>query len=1223
MANRSKEIKCIQINLRHSRAAMSNLMHTIIQQDIDLVFAQEPYLIDNKVAGVSRNYRIFTNGDHRIRAAIIVTNQHIDAMQINQISNEDAVVLEIIHDNLKAYAGSMYFDIERDINVDLMKLDNFLTYARGKGIIIGMDSNSRSKVWHDVITNARGKLVEEYLASNNLYVINEESENTTFENNRGKSNVDLTITNNLLLPRMNEWECSEEESCSDHRYITYSISHHTTHNRTANYYGSKFIIKEEKLEEFSNVLVRELSNRIHEINSQEIISTEDIDEQLCEMVRNETDTKKLLRDYTAAINAACNICYKRSKPSERSIKKKTVPWWTDALTILRKRTNALRRRYQRTKNDGNLREQRRNTYFEEKRKYERAIKNEKINSWKSYCSLTPTNNPWNAVYRMSSGKIRKTPPLTTLKKLDGSVTTDINETLNYMINHFVPEDKENEDNEYHRLIREETRRPIDTPDDRAFTQQEIKGILTRMNPKKAPGEDGINSTILLQVFKLFPRYMTTIYNTCLKHGYFPQQWKKAILIPIIKPGKDTSQDVSKYRPISLINIGGKVLEKLLIDRIMHHVFSNDLMNQNQYGFTPTKSTTDALMAVKEYVQQSLEDGQFLVLVSLDVQGAFDAAWWPSIMNALRTFNCPQNLYNLVRSYFNQRRASLCVNHVKTEKDVTKGCPQGSCCGPGLWNIQYNSLLNLEYTNHTKVIAFADDLLVMTKGKTLLEAENFANVELQKISNWSKNNKIKYNEQKSKVLLITKRRRKIDTRLNIFLNYKLIEQVTTMKYLGIVMDEKFNFNAHIQQLADRSTRLINALSRSAKLDWGLSHGALRTIYKGAILPLLSYGIPAWIESLQNKSNRMKLIRVQRLMNIKIAKAFRTTSTEALCTITGLTPIIIKLQEISKAYNKLKGKDNDNLDMTLSLKEWPHPAKFPVIENVDPAKDYAVEIYTDGSKSKDGVGAGFAILHNGQIVRQLQYKLDDRCSNNQAEQLAILKALEKTPEVQLTLNAPKTIALYTDSKITLYSIQNSRNHNNLIEKIRKTISKLSSNHWTVAISWIEAHIGIYGNELADHLAKQAARSNEPIAYNKVPKSGVLKILREESIRCWEREWRDTKNGAETKKYFPSIAVRLAVKMPVTSGLTTMMTGHGRINAYFYRFHIAPDPICPCGGGDQTVDHLLLSCPRYNIQRQILRKSVINKGGTWPPDRRDLVGKHQKDFCKYVNIIDFSAN
>ena len=154
---------------------------------------------------------------------------------------------------------------------------------------------------------------------------------------------------------------------------------------------------------------------------------------------------------------------------------------------------------------------------------------------------------------------------------------------------------------------------------------------------------------------------------------FPEEVEKIKIIPITKPGKENSSQVSKFRPISLINVGGKVLEKLLINRIMHHIYSNNLMNPNQFGFTPKKSATDAAIAVKEYLQVGMREGHIAILVSLDVKGTSDAAWWPSILNALKEFNCPKNLYNLAKSYFSGRRAILSSNIIQIEKEVSKGC----------------------------------------------------------------------------------------------------------------------------------------------------------------------------------------------------------------------------------------------------------------------------------------------------------------------------------------------------------------------------------------------------------------------------------------------------------------------------------------------------------------------------------------------------------------------
>ena len=161
----------------------------------------------------------------------------------------------------------------------------------------------------------------------------------------------------------------------------------------------------------------------------------------------------------------------------------------------------------------------------------------------------------------------------------------------------------------------------------------------------------------------------------------------------------------------------------MIDRIILHIYSNDLFNDNQYGFTPQRGTTDAAMEVKKYTEESLRLKQSTVIVSLDVKGAFDAAWWPNILKQLREHKCPKKLYNLSESYFSNRKATLSINNYKMEKEIQKECSQGSCCGPVFWNVMYNSLLHLKFNSRTKVIAFADDLIVLTRGACKMETEN--------------------------------------------------------------------------------------------------------------------------------------------------------------------------------------------------------------------------------------------------------------------------------------------------------------------------------------------------------------------------------------------------------------------------------------------------------------------------------------------------------------------
>jgi len=111
-------------------------------------------------------------------------------------------------------------------------------------------------------------------------------------------------------------------------------------------------------------------------------------------------------------------------------------------------------------------------------------------------------------------------------------------------------------------------------------------VVQGMGNKKALGEDGIPSEEWKCLVATLPRYLTEIYNGCLKEDIFPKRWKKAKIIPIVKPGKEGSEEVNKFRPISLHASGCKVLEKLLINRINHHVFSRGYMNDNQFGFRP-------------------------------------------------------------------------------------------------------------------------------------------------------------------------------------------------------------------------------------------------------------------------------------------------------------------------------------------------------------------------------------------------------------------------------------------------------------------------------------------------------------------------------------------------------------------------------------------------------------------------------------------------------------
>jgi ribonuclease HI len=252
-----------------------------------------------------------------------------------------------------------------------------------------------------------------------------------------------------------------------------------------------------------------------------------------------------------------------------------------------------------------------------------------------------------------------------------------------------------------------------------------------------------------------------------------------------------------------------------------------------------------------------------------------------------------------------------------------------------------------------------------------------------------------------------------------------------------------------------------------------------------------------------------------------------------------------------------------------------------------------------------------------MEQPKFKLENRCSNNQAEQLAIVKVLEVIESQQENHNEHRTAVIYMDSKITLDSIRSAKNHNHLVEEIRKKAVTLKKKNWKTEFKWVRAHTGIFGNEIADRLAKEATQ-NYYVTYSRIPRSAIKKDTRKESIRKWQRQWEETMKGVITKELFPSVESRLAVNLTLSPKVTTIMTGHGNILSDLTPIKIIGSPECPCKHGTQTVEHLIFRCNRLKNEGEKLKNSVL-RVGNWPVSKSELTNRYLKQFTRYVNSID----
>jgi hypothetical protein len=212
------------------------------------------------------------------------------------------------------------------------------------------------------------------------------------------------------------------------------------------------------------------------------------------------------------------------------------------------------------------------------------------------------------------------------------------------------------------------------------------------------------------------------------------------------------------------------------------------------------------------------------------------------------------------------------------------------------------------------------------------------------------------------------------------------------------------------------------------------------------------------------------------------------------------------------------------------------------------------------------------------------------------------------------------MFTDSRIAIDLLKNANNHSYLIEEIRKRLCILDRANWIIGISWVKVHLGIYGNELADQLAKAATRNSDiAVSFNRIPTSTLYSELKEAVIQKWQTDWDKCTKAAITKEFFPSVRDRLKMNMSINPNFMARVTGHRRTRVYLHRFRLMDNATCPCNKEDQTVDNLIHQCTLLHTNRELLRENV-QQSGNWPASKQELITKHLRSFLIFTKSINF---
>lgn len=250
----------------------------------------------------------------------------------------------------------------------------------------------------------------------------------------------------------------------------------------------------------------------------------------------------------------------------------------------------------------------------------KAILKFKTEYWREFCSNQELNHAYklNKVIKLSVNK----KPFSSIRKEDVTFTESVEDTLQTLLDSFYP-DKSHPKMEY------ETGPDLDEQIKPEVTLGELKDIIRNFSNRKAPGEDGITADFLKSLPDKVLEKLVILYKSLLKIGYFPKKWKLGIVVPIPKPTNNAIRTAKDQRGITLLNLPGKIEEKLIVNRLDLHDYSNNLLNQNQFGFTRQKSTQDALHNVRNFIQSNISKRKSTAIVSFDIKGAFDNACWSS------------------------------------------------------------------------------------------------------------------------------------------------------------------------------------------------------------------------------------------------------------------------------------------------------------------------------------------------------------------------------------------------------------------------------------------------------------------------------------------------------------------------------------------------------------------------------------------------------------------
>ena len=453
----------------------------------------------------------------------------------------------------------------------------------------------------------------------------------------------------------------------------------------------------------------------------------------------------------------------------------------------------------------------------------------------------------------------------------------------------------------HRITPHNNADPTRLDNENMITQEttplEIKTIIKQMK-KTCPGQSGINKTILSRIPPVAVATLAGILNSSLSAGYFPDKFKQATIRLIPKQGK-SPHIATNYRPISLLEVPGKIFERIINRRLRIHLEDNDLHNPHQYGFRPGRGTTQALALITEQIAINKSHRGQCQVVLRDITKAFDKVWHLGLKYKILQLELPTILEKLLCDFLDDRMAKIKINtFLGASFNLGCGVPQGSILSPTLF-IAYTR--DIPTPTQGLNIGYADDITQITgyPGKSKKIMNRITERETERINDYEKKWKIKTNVLKFTPI-------PLGTHLyeDLIINEEAVEPQTSGRILGL----KINTRGYTTHVSDRKGRAMAALIKIFRFRHMNTHIKLHLV-KALVLPVLDY--PPIPTHTLSKTQLKKLQRVQNKA-LRFATEQRypyTLTTEQIHTLAKLDPINIRLhKQAKKIWENLEATGN---------------------------------------------------------------------------------------------------------------------------------------------------------------------------------------------------------------------------------------------------------------------------------------------------------------------------